>query len=87
MPLSRSHPNRADEIGGGNHRSADIGLLDVVDKGRFGESRRVVYLCHLAAFVLNGESVDALSTLTHADNAVTFGRRMCEKLPMLTPSA
>lgn len=29
--------------------------------------------------LLNGESVDALSTLTHADNAVSFGRRMCEK--------
>ncbi|MGN0207360.1 MAG: translation elongation factor 4, partial [Muribaculaceae bacterium] len=27
--------------------------------------------------LLNGESVDALSTLTHVDNAVTFGRRMC----------
>ncbi|MDE5979897.1 MAG: translation elongation factor 4, partial [Muribaculaceae bacterium] len=28
--------------------------------------------------LLNGEPVDALSTLTHADNAVQFGRRMCE---------
>jgi len=35
--------------------------------------------------LLNGDPVDALSTLIHQDNAYSFGRRICVKLKDLIP--
>ncbi|MEI6864908.1 translation elongation factor 4 [Flavicella sp.] len=35
--------------------------------------------------LLNGQPIDALSALLHADNAYTIGKKMCEKLKELIP--
>lgn len=35
--------------------------------------------------LLNGQAVDALSALIHADNAYNIGKKMCEKLRQLIP--
>ena len=70
-------------------------VIDFYDKLKRVSKGYASFDYHIAGFrrsnlvkldiLLNGQPVDALSTLTHADNAVTFGRRMCEKLKDLLP--
>ena len=70
-------------------------VIDFYDKLKSVSKVYASFDYHIAGFrrsnlvkldiLLNGQPVDALSTLTHADNAVTFGRRMCEKLKDLLP--
>jgi GTP-binding protein LepA len=45
---------------------------------------RASYLVKLD-LLLNGEQVDALSSLIHRDNAYDFGKKICEKLKELLP--
>ena len=70
-------------------------VIDFYDKLKSISKGYASFDYHIASFrpsklakldiLLNGEAVDALSTLTHQDNAVTLGRRMCEKLKDLIP--
>jgi GTP-binding protein LepA len=50
----------------------------------FQSGHRIAKLVKLD-ILLNGENVDALSTLIHQDNAYNFGKKMCEKLKDLIP--
>lgn len=79
------------------HYSIPLGeiVIDFYDKLKSISKGYASFDYHMAGFrpsklikldiLLNGEPVDALSTLTHVDNAYDFGRRMCEKLKELIP--
>lgn len=70
-------------------------VIDFYDKLKSISKGYASFDYHMAGFrpsklakldiLLNSEPVDALSTLTHVDNAYDFGRRMCEKLKELIP--
>jgi GTP-binding protein LepA len=70
-------------------------VIDFYDKLKSISKGYASFDYHLSGFrpsklakldiLLNGEPVDALSTLTHQDNAPALGRRMCDKLKDLIP--
>ncbi|MCD8260984.1 MAG: translation elongation factor 4 [Bacteroides sp.] len=79
------------------HYSIPLGeiVIDFYDKLKSISKGYASFDYHMSGFrpsklikldiLLNGESVDALSTLTHVDNAYKLGKRMCEKLKELIP--
>ncbi len=79
------------------HYSMPLGeiVIDFYDKLKSISKGYASFDYHMSGFrpsklikldiLLNGESVDALSTLTHVDNAYELGKRMCEKLKELIP--
>ena len=76
MPLSEVVFDFYDKLKSMSHGYAS---LDYYTKG-YREAKLV-----RLDILINGDHVDALSTLTHHDNAYMIGRKMCQKLKELIP--